>query len=115
MAMLFADAGADYTYRFTKGTGSIERGIEDILNDNLETDFWVNPGDFSGKKILQNVPQVKHFKSFPSNTYCYMHDGNKFWERSASEPHLVLSDLLKIFHPELNLSDSLHFYQKIQP
>ena len=115
MAMLFADAGSDYVYRFTQGTGSIERGIEQILTDNVETDFWMNPGDFSKGKLLQTAPQVKHLKAFNSNTYCYTHAGNKFWERSASEPHLVLSDLLHIFHPELNLSDSLHFYQKIQP
>lgn len=115
MSMLFADAGADYVYRFTQGTGSIERGIEQILKDNLTTEFWMNPGDFSKARLLENAPQIKHLKAFESNTYCYTHNGNKFWERSASEPHLVLSDLLQLFHPELGGSDSLHFYQKIQP
>ena len=113
MAMLFTDAGATYSYRFTKGTGSIEKSLESVLVDNRTADFGLNPGVPSKSKLLELVPQAKNFDAFEGKTYCYTHDSNKFWERSAAEPNLVLSDLIHIFHPEISEKDTLDFYQLI--
>lgn len=113
MAMLFTDAGATYTYRFTRGTGSIEKSLESVLVENRTSDFWLNPGVPSKSKLIEIVPQAKNFDAFQGKTYCYTHDSNKFWERSAAEPNLVLSDLIHIFHPEISKKDTLDFYQLI--
>lgn len=41
--------------------------------------------------------------------------GNDYWESGVTNPHLVLADLIKIFHPELLPDHELYFYQKLEP
>lgn len=117
MAQLIADAGGDYVYKSTKGTGSIERSIEEILTENENTTYWLNPGMSEKQLILQSNPHVKHLKAF-DNTYCYSEMMDSYWESSASTPHLVLSDLIKIFHPDVKSEEvwylkEWYFYEKV--
>lgn len=113
MAQLFTDAGCEYIYNKTNGTGSIERTIESIIIDNATTEFWFNPGVNSKEKILAINPHVKHLNAF-QNIYCYSNKMNKFWEMSAAQPHLVLSDYIHILHPEIKEITKFNFYQKIK-
>jgi len=39
---------------------------------------------------------------------------NKFWELSAAKPHLVLEDLIHIFHDKATEEYVFNFYQKIE-
>ncbi|MDX2360229.1 MAG: ABC transporter substrate-binding protein [Crocinitomicaceae bacterium] len=112
MAKLINDAGANYVYHDQEGTGSIERSIEQILLDNQHTNFWINPGFMTKASVLETNPHSDHLEAF-DNVYCYSPNINKFWENGAIEPHLVLSDLIHIFHPEIAEIDSFHFYEKI--
>lgn len=112
-AKLLKDAGASYKYADIPGTSSLEYSIETILNDNKDTEFWINPGIESKEKIDRINPHAKHLKAY-QNIYCYSSDLNKFWERSAAEPHLVLSDLIHIFHPDIESIKTFHFYNRIK-
>lgn len=113
MALLIRDAGARYTHANEKGTGSNEFSIEQILQSDRETEFWINPGMPTRQQVDKLNPHARHLKSY-HNMYCYSPNVNKFWERSAAEPHLLLADLIHIFHPEIKEIKSLHFYEKIQ-
>ena len=112
-ARLLEDAGATYKYAEIPGTSSLQFSIETILTDNKDTEFWINPGIETREKISRINPHAKHLKAY-QNIYCYSTNLNKFWERSAAEPHLVLSDLIHIFHPEIETINTLHFYDKIK-
>lgn len=112
MAQLIRDAGGKYRYSDSKGTGSLEFSMEQILLDNKSTEIWINPGFDSKEKVLNANPHARHLLAF-KQLYDYSPNMNKFWERSAAEPHLVLSDLIHIFHPELNPNYKFHFYRKI--
>lgn len=113
MAKIIDHAGGEYVYQKTKGTGSLSLSIEKILQDNANTRYWINPGMDSKNNVLKMNPHAKHLAGF-NNLYCYSANMNKYWERSAAEPHLVLSDLIKIFHPTLLRDESLHFYTKLK-
>jgi iron complex transport system substrate-binding protein len=114
MAHLFTDANADYIYQKTKGTGSIQRSFEQILIDNKQTDFWLNPGYSSLNELLSFQPKFSHLQTVQQKAvYCYWHKSNRFWELSAIEPQYVLSDLIRIFHPEILQEGELHFYKKL--
>lgn len=113
VAQLISDAGGKYVYANSRGTGSLALSVETILDDNRETEIWLNPGTDTKEKVLKLNTHAKHLPSF-KNMYCYSPNLNKFWERSAAEPHLVLSDLIHIFHPEYEKIKSFNFYQKIQ-
>lgn len=112
MAKLIRDAGGDYVYKDSKGTGSLALSIEKILHDNANTDIWINPGLDSREKLLKMNPHAKHLKAI-ENMYGYSPNMNKFWEQSSIMPDKVLSDLIHVFHPELVSNKSLYFYQKI--
>ena len=113
MAKLLSDAAADYTHADTKGTGSAEFSMETILEQDRETEYWINPGISSKKKIDEVMPHARHLKAY-KKIYCYSTMLNKYWERSAAEPHLLLSDLIHIFHPEIKEISTFHFYGAIE-
>lgn len=112
VAHLMKDAGANYRYADTKGDVTLQFSIEQILKDNENTEFWINPGYDSKVKIEKFNPNIKHLKLY-NNIYCYSPNMSKFWEQSAAEPHHVLSDLIHIFHPEIKSINSFYYYQKI--
>ncbi len=110
-AKLIEDAGVQYKYSHTKGTASLQFSIEQILKDNEKTNFWINPGLPTKEKILAIHPKVKFLHAFENNTYCYSSKQSKFWEQSAAMPHLLLNDLINLFHSQKN--EELYFYKKV--
>lgn len=39
--------------------------------------------------------------------------GNDYWETGVGNPHLILADLAKIFHPNLMADHELVFFRRI--
>jgi iron complex transport system substrate-binding protein len=110
-ARLIEHAGANYIYKKSAGTGSIERSAEQVIQDNQKTEFWINPGFATKKQILLNFPKLKHLSFIDGiNIYCYSKQMNRFWELGAAEPHHILEDLIRIVHPELLPTGKMYFY-----
>lgn len=114
VAQMIEDAHANYKYKNTHGTGSHQLTLEEIIKDNTETDYWINPGLPTKKDILSSNQKLKYIHPISEGTYCYSKESNRFWELSAIEPHHVLSDFISIFHPESAISDSLYFYDLVK-
>ncbi|MEY4521460.1 MAG: hypothetical protein RIT10_645 [Bacteroidota bacterium] len=114
LAQLLNDAKANYTYKNTQGTESLALSFEKIMRDNQNAEYWLNPGTTSQRSLLIRNPKVAYFKAYKKNqVYCYSKNQNYFWEMSAIEPHLVLSDLIRILHPTQVSNKSLHYYTQI--
>lgn len=114
-AILFKDANCKYIYAKTKGTGSVDLSFEQILKDNRSTEFWFNPGVISKKELLKTQSKFANFEAVKNNkVFSYSYSGNKFWERSAIEPHHVLSDLIHILHPEIKNKRNYYFYRQLK-
>lgn len=113
-AHLLKDANCFYRFASTKGTGSLSMTLEEMLLKNGKARFWINPGAKSLGELALINPKAKFFKAFQDQeVYCYSNNANLFWEMGAVQPHKVLSDLIQITHPELNLTDKLYFYSKL--
>ncbi len=113
-SMLLSDAGANYVYSKTKGVGSLDLSFEKVLNENRSTEFWVNPGISSLQTILKNNGKMNYFEAVKNKkVYCYSPNMNKYWEMSAIQPHYVLSDLIRILHPEKSKAKHSYFYENI--
>lgn len=114
-ALLFKDAHIAYHYSKTTGTGSLSLNLEKVLSENIQCAYWINPGAGSLKELSTMNPKAKLFDAFKSKrVYCYTKSGNNFWEMSAIEPHHVLSDLIQITHPEVELNNKLYFYSQLE-
>lgn len=114
-AQLIADAGGNYRYASTKGTKSLALPLEQILKENKETDFWLNPGFADKKAILEINPHAHLLGAWNDHVYCYSANMNKFWEQSAANPNKVLYDIAHILHPLPPEADTirLNYYAKV--
>jgi iron complex transport system substrate-binding protein len=113
-AMLLSDAGANYVYAKTKGVGSLDLSFEKVLTENRTTEFWVNPGIASLQTLLKSNDKMRYFEAVKNKqVYCYSPSMNKYWEMSAIQPHYVLSDLIRILHPEKSKAKHSYFYKNI--
>ncbi len=111
-AKLIADAGGNYVYKKTKGTGSLSLTPEKVLMTNKKTQLWLNPGVKSKEALVKNHPKSIYFGAFKKDSvFCYSASMNKYWENAAVAPDKVLSDLILIFHRK---NEKLHFYSKLK-
>jgi iron complex transport system substrate-binding protein len=114
-AQILIDANTDYIYKQTKGTGSVEYSLEKVFADSKDSEFWINPGFFSYSLLEMNNPKANLFSAFQQKkVFCYTHNPNKYWELSSIHPDWVLSDLIQILHPELQLNNPSYFYKALE-
>jgi iron complex transport system substrate-binding protein len=123
MAQFFRDAGGHYHWNDTKKTGSLPLNFEAVYPVALTADFWLNVGFTSKdtrKDILAQDTRYGDFKSYKSGKmYSYNNrvneqGSNDFFESGTMNPHIVLSDLIKILHPELLPAHQLVYYKQLK-
>ncbi|MDB4324648.1 ABC transporter substrate-binding protein [Crocinitomicaceae bacterium] len=111
---LLQDAGGNYRYAKQKGTTSLEFSLEQVLKNEIDTKYWINPGVSSKVKLNERNNKLHFLKSYEEKTYCYSSNMNRFWEQSAAMPHLVLKDLATIFHSEEKDTTEMYFYNRVK-
>ncbi|GGC13733.1 ABC transporter substrate-binding protein [Dyadobacter sediminis] len=123
MARFFKDAGADYHWNDVKTDASLPLNFEAVYPFALNADFWLNVGfdkNDTKKGILAMDSRYGDFKAFKSGKmYSYNNrvnerGSNDFFESGTVNPHIVLSDLIKILHPELLPDHQLVYYKQLR-
>lgn len=119
-AQLLEDAGADYLWADDESTGSLFLDFETVFDRAVDADYWVNIGVFPTLNDL--VATDERFTEFAAyqNGRIYNNDartnesgGSDFYESGAVYPNVVLSDLIKIFHPDLLPAHELFYYRHV--
>lgn len=121
MARFLKDAGAGYHWSHVKGTGSLALDFETVSPVALNADFWIHPGSAHSKEdITAKDVRYADFKSFRQGT---VYNNNKrenetgsndYWESGAVNPHVILADLITIFHPDLLPGHQLVYYKQLK-
>jgi len=122
MPILIADAGGDFIWKNAKATNGLNLSLdyEAVYAKAASADIWLV------NAIVQSTAEVKNadsknalFKAFKAKQL-YNQDNRRtpaggldYWESGALNPHLVLADLLAIFHPELMPNHSFTYYRKL--
>ncbi|MEX1191369.1 MAG: ABC transporter substrate-binding protein [Brumimicrobium sp.] len=115
MAKLLTDANSDYQYASTSGTGSLSLSLEEIISDNRNVDVWLNVAAQTKSDIVDMNKKFNLLNAFQKDkVYSYYKNVNCFWEKSAVQPHIVLKDFCKIFHPNMFEDDDLVFYHQLE-
>ena len=121
LARLIADAGGHYLAGKAGNHESYVISMEDAIHIFSGANFWINTGMVSRKEeILSADPRfgkLPFFSTaliFNNNKRCTPAGGIDFWESGTVCPDVVLSDLIRIFHPELKRSDSLVYYREVR-
>lgn len=117
-AQFLQDAGADYLWKDTEGTGSLSLGFEGVLEKGQQADYWIAPAQFvSYEEMRQASPHYEQFRAFrEKRVYTFNSTrgetgGTLYYELAPQRPDWVLKDLIRILHPEL-LPDYAPFFFK---
>jgi iron complex transport system substrate-binding protein len=102
-----------------ESTGSLFLDFESVFEAAVDADYWLNIGFFATLADLEAADaRFAEFAAF-QNGQVYNNDlrtnelgSIDFYESGAANPHLVLADLVKIFHPEL-VEDHESVYYRI--
>ncbi|MCS7222048.1 MAG: ABC transporter substrate-binding protein [Anaerolineae bacterium] len=122
VARLLADAGADYLWSDDESTGSIPLDFETVFARAVDADYWINTGQWksidealAADERFADFAALKNQKMYNNNARLNEAGGNDYWESGVVKPHLVLADLIKIFHPELVPGHEFIYYRKLDP
>lgn len=116
IAQLFNDAGADYLWKDNNSSASFNLEFEVVLQKAHDADFWrivgTYPQGFSYDKLAQENELYKNFDAFKNRKIVFC-DSKKstYFETGTLEPHIVLADLIKAFHPELMIDHNPVYYK----
>ncbi|WP_430814878.1 ABC transporter substrate-binding protein [Carboxylicivirga sp. RSCT41] len=106
MANFFNDAGTDYIYKETKGTGSLSLDYETIIDKAEHTDCWVliinYPGELTYSELAKIDDRYTDFDAYKNRNMVVTNASNSlYFEKGLLQPHIVLSDLVHAIYPEV--------------
>ncbi|MFT3794026.1 ABC transporter substrate-binding protein [Flavobacterium sp.] len=120
-SIFITDAGGQYLWAESHGTGSLALPFETVLEKAKDADFWIGPAQFTSlKEMTADNPHYAQFKAFQNkNVYSFStkkgaKGGLIFYELAPNRPDLVLKDMVKIFHPEALPTYQLYFFEQLQ-
>jgi len=118
---LIRDAGGDYLWEENSSAEYIPLSLEAVISRSIQADIWINAGSAKSiAEIFNRDPRFKNLAIFETGEiynndakYCE-NGGNPFWEKGVIEPHIILKDMIKIFHPEIMQSHDFVYYRKLE-
>jgi len=119
-ARLIKDAGACYLWKDNQQTGGVPLALEEVLKQALTADVWINAGSWQSlDEMRQSDTRYSLFKSYKKG-FVYnplnrstQGGGLDIYEWGAAHPHLVLKDLISVFHPSLLKNYKKIWYRKV--
>jgi len=121
LAKMVEDAGGEYLWKENESRESIPFNIESMFLQASSAEVWLNTGSINKKTDILKIDE--RFESFKPYRYSLIYNnnlqinkygGNNYWEKGLVEPHIVLKDMIKIFHPEFLIDYNLSYYKAIK-
>ena len=120
-AQFIKDAGGLYLWNENRSTEALPLDLEAVYEKALKADCWINPGAASNIKDIIRVDKrlgglnvIQTGMIYNNNAVVNQNGGNDYWESGVTNPHLILKDLVKIFHPELLPDHNFVYYKKVE-
>ncbi len=119
VATFLRDAGAKYLWADDTTSGSIALSLEEVLDKAADADYWVNVFPTTQADVLAADERLNQFAAFKSgqiytnNARMNANGGSDYYEAGYANPDVILSDLVKIFHPDLLPDYKLYFYTQL--
>ncbi|MFC2096290.1 ABC transporter substrate-binding protein [Bacteroidota bacterium] len=121
LAKMIKDAGGEYIWKENDSRESLPFDIESIFVNASDANVWINTGTVNNKiDILKTDERFINFEPynkgqiFNNNLRMSQSGGNDYWETGLVDPHIVLKDMIKIFHSEILPEHKLVYYKIIE-
>ena len=119
-AAFIRDAGGDYIWSDMDSHEASPVDLESVFARSPQADIWINSGAArSMEDIRKTDSRLAEFRPYrEGNVYnntarLNPTGGNDFWEQGVMEPHIILADLIRIFHPEVLPGHELRYYEML--
>ncbi len=118
MANIFRDAGAVYVMQGNDASGGITMDFEAAYAKSAEAQFWQIDGKHSGDYTLRTLadedPRYTTMQAYKTGKVLFCNFAQTpYRELAPVQPHLVLADFVKAFHPEVLPHYTPTFYKFI--
>lgn len=117
----FKNAGGEYLWATDTTSGWLELSFESVYDNGNNAEFWIGTSTLNTMDEMRGQDErYASFEAFKkSEVYNYNkrigpNGGYDFFESGYSRPDLVLSDLIKILHPELLPEYETVYFQSIK-
>ena len=116
---MLADAGADYPWATDEHSGSVALPFETVLERAGESDVWLlrysGQQKLTRQKLLSEHRGYSQFRSFrQGRVYGCNVEQSLFYEESPFRPDLLLSDFIRILHPDVLPNHPLRYYHLVE-
>jgi len=119
-AAFIRDAGGDFLWKDMDSHEAAPVNLESVFMRAIDADFWINCGSALKlddiRETESRLVKLGPFqKSSVYNKTARLNStgGNDFWEKGVMEPHLILADLISIFHPNVLQGHELVYYEQL--
>ncbi len=120
-AILLRDAGAHYLWSDNDATSSLFLDFEEVYARAHTAEYWLHTGMLADREsLLAADVRFAEFAPFARDTL-FNNDrrlspagANDVWEGAVMRPHVVLADLIAIFHPDLLPDHELVYYRRLE-
>lgn len=119
-AKYLEDAGAEYPWSDNSETGGLRMSLENVYEQGLKADVWINPGEATSAKEIagadkrfEDFKPMQQGKLYNNTRRTNASGGNDYWESGVVYPNRLLADLIHIFHPDLLPDHSFYYYEKL--
>ncbi len=119
MTDFYNAAGAEYLWADDDSTGTLYLDFESVFEKAQNADYWVSTSWNSLDEAKNTDERFVEFNAFQAKNIFNMNArvnenySNDYWESGPANPHLVLSDFIKVFHPELMPDYEFHYFSRL--
>lgn len=120
-AAFIRDAGGEYIWQDMESREAAPVDLESVYARGTTADIWINCGSAASledirqtESRLSGMKPFRDGKVFNNTARLNSTGGNDFWEKGVMEPHLVLADLVSIFHPPALPGHELRYYRQLK-
>ena len=115
---MIADANGHYPWAADSHSGSVSLPFEAVLEKAGETDAWLfrysSNHDITYSELLGEHHGYSQFKAYREHqVYGCNVELSLFYEESPFRPDWLLSDFIRILHPDLSGLAPLRYYKKL--
>ena len=121
MARLIEEAGGAYIRAETAGSRSVVMDIEGVYARALDAEFWIHQYGWNSLADVRTAdPRLASLRAYREGNVLNNDarerpgGGNDFYESGPYRPDIILSDLARIFHPELLPKHRLYYYRYLK-
>lgn len=118
MARMLTDAGAEWPWADTEGSGSLTLSLEEVAAKALDADLWLVRSygyDTTPSTLKALNPRYTAFKAWKDgNIYSCNTKEKNIFNDAAFHPDRVLAEYIAIFHPEVLPGYKLNYFKHIK-